>query len=99
MDLGIKIRDEKFQVDLFDKRDIFPFSIVRRPQKSSYVQSSIVFSAIGAESLGITRASSNPDSFFTAIKPLISLIYWQWVSNGKIKSVILKFFKQASMRF
>ena len=99
MDLGIKIRDEKFQVDLFDKRDIFPFSIVRRLQKSSYVQSSVVFSAIGAESLGITRASNNPDSFFTAIKPLISLIYWQWVSNGKIKSVILKFFKQASTRF
>ena len=99
MDLGIKIRDEKFQVDLFNKRDIFPFSIVRRPHNSSYVQSSIVVSAIGAESLGITRASDNPYSFFTAIKPLISLIYWQWVSNGKIKSVILKFFKQASMRF
>ena len=97
--LDIKIRDEKFQVSLYVKRDSFPFSVVRMPDKSSCIQSSIVFSAIGAESFRITRASNNPDSFFTAIKPLISLISRQGVSNRKIKRVILKFFKETSMRF
>ena len=44
------------------------------PDKSSNVPSSIVYSAIGAESLRIARASNNPESFSTAIKPLIALM-------------------------
>ena len=32
------------------------------PDKSSNVPSNIVYSAIGAESLGIARASNNPES-------------------------------------
>ena len=31
--LDIKIKDGKFQFCLFDKRDLFPFSIVRMPDK------------------------------------------------------------------
>ena len=72
LDLNIKIKDGKFQFGLFDKRDSFPFSIVRMPDKSSNVPSSIVYSSIGAESLRIARASNNPESFSTAIKPLIA---------------------------
>ena len=51
MDLDIKIKDGKSYFGLFDKRDSFPFSFVRMPDKSSNVPSSIVYSAIGAESL------------------------------------------------
>ena len=57
LDLNIKIKDGKFHLGLFDKRDSFPFSIVRMPVKSSNVSSSIVYSAIGSESLRIARAS------------------------------------------
>ena len=42
------------------------------PHKSSNVPSSIVYSATGVESLRIARASNNPESFSTAIKPLIA---------------------------
>ena len=69
LDLNIKIKDGKFHFGLFDKRDSFPFSIVRMPGKSSNVPSSIVYSAIGAELWRIARASNNPESFSTAIKP------------------------------
>ena len=31
----------KFQIDLFDKRDSFPFSIIKTPEKSSNVPSNI----------------------------------------------------------
>ena len=72
LDLSIKIKDGKLHFGLFDKIGSFPFSIVRMSDKSSNVPSSIVYSAIGAESLRIARASNNPESFFTAIKPLIS---------------------------
>ena len=61
------------------------------PGKSSNVPFSIVYSAIGAESLRIARASNNPESFSTAIKPLIARMNRQGVSIGKINSPILIF--------
>ena len=64
------MKDWKFYFGLFDKRDSFPFSIVTMPDKSSNVPSGIVYSAIGTESLKISRASNNPESFSTAIKSL-----------------------------
>ena len=62
------------------------------PEKSSNVPSSIVYSAIGAESLRIARASNNPESLSTAIKPFIVRMSRQGVPIGKINSSILKFF-------
>ena len=62
------------------------------PEKSSNVPSRIVYFAIGAESLRIARASNNPESFSTPIKPLIARMSRQRVSIGKINSSILKFF-------
>ena len=73
-----------FHFGLFDKRDSFPFSIVRMSDKSRNVPSSIVYSAIGAESFRIAKASNNPESFSTAIKPLIAHMNRQGVSIGKI---------------
>ena len=70
--LDIKIKDEKFHFGHFDKRDSFPFSIVRMPDKPSNLPSSIVYSAIGAVSLRMARASNNPELFSTAIKPFIT---------------------------
>ena len=46
LDLNIKIKDGKFHFGLFDKRDSFPFSIVKMPDKSSNVPSSIVYSTM-----------------------------------------------------
>ena len=93
MDLHIKIKDGKFHFGLFEKRDSFPF-IVRMPVKSSNVPSSIVYSAIGTDSLRIARASNNPDSFSTAIKPLIAPMSRQGLSIGKINGFILKVFNK-----
>ena len=69
LDLNIKIEDGKLHFGLFDKRDSFPFSFVRMPDKSSNVSSSIVYSAIGAELVRTARASNNPELFSTAINP------------------------------
>ena len=91
MDLNIKIKDGKFYFGLFDKRDSFPFSILRMPGKSSNVPSGIVYSAIGAESLRIARASNIPESFSTAIKPLVIGMNNQGVSIEKINCVIIIF--------
>ena len=94
LDLNIKIKDGKFHFGLFDKKDSFPFSIVRMPDKSSNVPSNTVYSVIGAESLRIARASNNLKSFATAIKPLIACMSGQGVSIGKINSSVLKCFNK-----
>ena len=65
LDLDIKIKNRRFSFGYFDKRDSFPFYIVRMPDKSSNVLSSIVYSVTGAESLIIARASNNPNFFLT----------------------------------
>ena len=99
LDLIIKIKDGKFHFGLFDKRDSFPFSFVRMPNKSSNVPSSIDYSAIRAESLRIARASNNPESFSTAIAPLITRMSRQAVSIGNVNSSILKFFNKHKSHF
>ena len=91
LNLDIKIKDGKFRCGLFNKKDSFPFSIARMSDKLSNVPSSTVYSAIGAESLRIARASNNPESFSTAIKSLIARMSRQGVSIGKINSFIQKF--------
>ena len=95
MDLNIKIKDGKFYFGLFDKRDSFPFSILRMPGKSSNVPSGIVYSAIGAASLRTARASNIPESFSTAIKALISRMSSQGISIGKINitQILIMFVK------
>ena len=99
LDLETITKAAKFQFSLFDKRDSFPFYIVRMPDKSSNIPSSIVYSAIGAESLRSARASNNPESFSTASKPFIALMSRQGVSIGKINSFILKFFNKHQVDF
>lgn len=66
------MKDGKFHFGLFDKKDSFPFSIVRMPDKTSNVSFNIVYSVIVTESLTNSRASNNDDLFFTAVTPLIA---------------------------
>ena len=59
LDLDIKTKDKKFHFNIFDKKDSFPFFVVRMSNKSSNIPFGIVYSAIGAELLRIARASNN----------------------------------------
>ena len=69
---------------ILNSLDSFPFSIARMPGNSSNVPSSIVYSAIGVESLRNARARNNPELFSSTIKPLIARMSRQGVSTGKI---------------
>ena len=94
LDLHIKIENNKFCVGLFDKRDNFPFSIVRMPYKSSNLPSNIFYSAIGAEALRIARASNNVDAFSSSIKPLITRMIKQGAQHHRLSKVLCKFYKR-----
>ena len=82
-----------------DKRDLFPFSIFRMPDKSRNLLSSIVYPVIGAESLRTTRASNNPVSFSMSIKPLFVCMTRHGVFMGKVNSFILSFLNKHQAGF
>ena len=90
----MKIKDGKFHFGLFDKKDSFPFSIVRMPHKSSNIPSSMTYSTIGAKSLRIVGVSNNPESFSTPIKPVIDRMSRHRVFIGKTNSSIPTFFNK-----
>ena len=83
LDLNIKTDNGKFDFGLFVD------TIARMPDKPSNVTFSIIYCVIGAESLRIARASSNPESFSTAAKGSRG---YQRVSIGKINGSILNCF-------
>ena len=58
LDLDIKVEKGKFSTSLYDKRDAFPFRIVRMLDKRSNIPSKIFSSCIGAETLRIAKISS-----------------------------------------
>ena len=94
LDLDLKIKDGRFQVGLFDKRDGFPFTIVRMPYRSSNIPSNMFYSSIGAETLRIARASNNPDCFSLSIKPLVIRMLKQGACKEKLNNVLCKFFNK-----
>ena len=99
LDLSIKLKNNQFQVGLFDKRDKFPFSIVRMPYKSSNIPSNIFYASIGAETLRIARASNNSTLFFSSVKPLFDRMFKQGATKEKFKNSLSKFFNNHTNDF
>ncbi len=92
LDLDIKIVNRKFEIGLYDKRDSFPFSIVRMPHKSSNLPSNIFYSCIGAEILRIVRATNSIIKFKSSTSKIIKRMFDQGAKDDKVKSIIRKFF-------
>lgn len=99
LDLEIKIENGKFLVGLFDKRDNFNFNIVRMPFKCSNLPSNIFYSAIGAETLRIARASNNAISFSSSVKPLVHRMQKQGAQHDRVINVLKKFFNRHQTYF
>ena len=71
LDLELNISEKQIFTKLFDKRDDFPFSIVRLPYKQSNMPSKMFYSSLGAEFLRICRATSNLQDVKTTSDTLI----------------------------
>ena len=85
LDLNIVVNNNNFDVCLFDKRDSFPFSIVRMPFMSSNMPLKIFYSSVGAEILRIAKANNNIPTFFNSTRAIIKRMLSQ---GGKLKSII-----------
>ena len=99
LDLDIRIVDQKFEVGLFDKRDEFPFSIVRMPCASSNIPSTIFYNSIGADILRIARANSFSDKFVSSCKQLLNRMLNRGARRGKVTNDIKIFFGRHSTDF
>ena len=71
LDLALEKNKQHIDVKLFDKRDAFPFSIVRLPFASSNIPTSMFYSSISAEVLRIGRICFSQRNFLTSAKPVI----------------------------
>ena len=71
LNLDITIKEGLFVYKLFDKRDAFPFSIVRMPYVSSNIPESIFYSAMVGEFLRIARSTMLFSDFLPKTRELI----------------------------
>ena len=71
LELDIEIVDNTFVYKLFDKRDSFPFSIVRMPDLNGNIPSHVFYGSIFSEFLRIARATLRYDDFLPKARELI----------------------------
>ena len=70
LNLDITIREGEFVYKLFDKRDAFPFSIVRMPFIDSNIPQSIFYSSLVGEFLRVARSTLKLHDFLVKAKDL-----------------------------
>ena len=99
LDIDITITNKKFITSLYDKRNAFPFSIVKMPYKCSNIPSTMFYSSIGAEILRIARACTDTNNFYQSTKPLVTRMLKQGGKINKIQNTIKRFYNKHQVDF
>ena len=84
LDLEIVVEDGLFVYKLFDKRDDFPFHIVRMPNRESNIPSYIFYGTILSEYLRIARSTLQLNDFLPRIVNLVNRMINQGGQQDKI---------------
>ena len=92
LDLDLKIAERQFSISLFDKRDAFPFSIVRMPHRKSNIPTNMFYATLGSEVLRIGRTTSHLDDFLTSTSSLLTRMRNQGAENQAISKVLRKMY-------
>ena len=71
LNLDINITNNQFVYKLYDKRNAFPFSIVRMPHLESNIPRNIFYSALVGEVLRIVRSTLKLEDFIPKAKDVI----------------------------
>ena len=95
LDLDITIKDGIFVYKLFDKRDAFPFSIVRMPHRESNIPSNVFYGAIFSEILRIVRCTL----LFQDLVPRLIDLFNRMIEQGASKHYFLKQIKKGFDRY
>ena len=95
LDLDITIRDGIFVYKLFDKRDAFPFFIVRMPHLSSNIPNNIFYSSFFSEFLRIARCTLELVDFLPRATELLQ----RMISQGGAEKTLHKQIHKAFLRY
>lgn len=90
LNLDIRIEGNQFVYKLYDKRDAFPFSIVRMPYLSSNIPKKIFYSALVGEFLRIARATLYLSDFEPKAKDLVKRMINQGGDQKCVEKYLLK---------
>ena len=94
LDLDITISQGKFIYKLFDKRDNFNFFIVRMPNLTSNIPSTVFYGSILSEFLRIARSTLLFEDFY----PKANSLYLRMLTQGGNQRLVLKQIKKAFIR-
>ena len=94
LDLEISVVNNTFVYKLFDKRDNFPFTIVRMPDLRGNIPSYVFYGSIMSEFLRIARCTLILSDFI----PRASSLYKRMVNQGGSSSMVLKQIRKAMSR-
>ena len=94
LELDIEIKNGKFVHKLFDKRDAFPFFIVRMPDLSGNIPEHVFYGSISAEFLRIARATLLYEDFVVKSKELTQRMLKQGAIHHKIRRCLGKAFNR-----
>lgn len=94
LELDISVKDGVFVYKLFDKRDDYPFFIVRMPDLSGNIPSHVFYGSVMSEFLRIARATLLYKDFL----PRAASLYHRMVSQGGSEPQILKQISKAVFR-
>ena len=90
LQLDISKEDDIFVYKLYDKRDAFPFHIVRMPHKCSNIPESIFYSALKGEFLRIARATLRLQDFIPKAQELTKRMENQGATQRRTQRAITK---------
>ena len=99
MELDISIVNKIFVYKLFDKRDDFPFSIVKMPYLSSNIPYNIFYNTISSEILRIARCSLFYSDFLDKARTLCDRMKRQGAEIVFSKTSLLRFLNNHSESF
>ncbi len=99
LDLEINISDGIFVYKLFDKRDNFPFRIVRMPELSGNIPSHVFYGSVMSEFLRISRCTLLYSDFLPSAINLYKRMISQGGSKTKIFNQISKAINRHSSSF
>ena len=94
LQLDIRIEDGQFVYKLYDKRDAFPFSIVRMPYLCSNIPKQIFYSALVGEFLRIARATLFLSDFVPKGIDLVSRMINQGGDRQSVERFLLKIIRR-----
>ena len=99
LELDVTVTDKIFVYKLFDKRDDFPFSIVKMPFLSSNIPYNIFYNTILSEILRIARCSLLYPDFLTKSRELCCRMKRQGAEIIFSKCSLLRFMEKHSLTF